>query len=98
MKALILNCTLKPSPATSSTEALANVVIGELKKGAILVEAKEESANASVLKYQPIAISGQKVVIEPKSNLVVDAWVFAVTTGHALPSCIRKSLTGVVNY
>nr|WP_314525283.1 flavodoxin family protein [uncultured Brevundimonas sp.] len=33
MKALILNCTLKPSPATSSTEALANVVIGELKKG-----------------------------------------------------------------
>lgn len=72
--------------------------LGELKKGAILVEAKEESANASALKYQPVAISGQKVEIEPKSNLVVDAWVFAVTTGHALPSCIRKSLTGVVNY
>jgi multimeric flavodoxin WrbA len=33
MKALILNCTLKPSPETSSTEALANVVIGALKKG-----------------------------------------------------------------
>lgn len=33
MKALILNCTLKPSPQTSSTEALAQVVIDELKKG-----------------------------------------------------------------
>lgn len=72
--------------------------LGELKKGAILVEAKEESANASVLKYQPVAIAGQNVTIEPKSNLIVDAWVFAVTTGHTLPSCIRKSLTGVVNY
>ena len=72
--------------------------LGELKKGAILVEAKEESTNASALKYQPVAIAGQDVVIEPKSNLIVDAWVFAVTTGHALPSCIRKSLAGVVNY
>lgn len=26
MKALIINCTLKPSPATSNTEALAKVV------------------------------------------------------------------------
>ena len=33
MKALILNCTLKPSPETSSTEALARVVIAELEKG-----------------------------------------------------------------
>ncbi|WP_312598817.1 flavodoxin family protein [Brevundimonas sp.] len=33
MKALILNCTLKPSPETSTTEALAQVVIDELKKG-----------------------------------------------------------------
>lgn len=72
--------------------------VGELKKGAILVEAKEESASASVLKYQPVAIAGHNVVIEPKSNLIVDAWVIAVTTGHALPSCIRKTLTGVVNY
>ncbi|WP_395943754.1 flavodoxin family protein [Brevundimonas sp.] len=33
MKALILNCTLKPSPETSSTEALARVVIDELERG-----------------------------------------------------------------
>jgi multimeric flavodoxin WrbA len=30
MKALVLNCTLKPSPATSNTEALAGVVIDAL--------------------------------------------------------------------
>ena len=38
MKALILNCTLKPSPATSSTEALAKVVLAELEKGGAEVE------------------------------------------------------------
>nr|DAQ01948.1 MAG TPA: Head fiber protein [Caudoviricetes sp.] len=74
------------------------VALGELKQGSFLVEAKEESTNESALKYKPVAISGQGVVIEPKSNLVVDAWVFAVTNGHPLPSCIRKSLTGVLNY
>ena len=38
MKAVVLNCTLKPSPQTSSTEALANVVIAELEKGGAEVE------------------------------------------------------------
>jgi len=38
MKALILNCTLKPSPERSSTEALAKVVIAELKKGGAITE------------------------------------------------------------
>jgi multimeric flavodoxin WrbA len=33
MKALVLNCTLKPSPQTSSTEALARVLMQELAKG-----------------------------------------------------------------
>lgn len=32
MKVLVLNCTLKPSPQASNTEALANEVITELKK------------------------------------------------------------------
>jgi multimeric flavodoxin WrbA len=32
MKALILNCTLKPSPIPSNTEALANEVMKELEK------------------------------------------------------------------
>jgi len=38
MRAVVLNCTLKPSPATSSTEALAKVVIAELEKGGAQVD------------------------------------------------------------
>ena len=33
MRALVLNCTLKPSPQTSNTEALARVLTAELEKG-----------------------------------------------------------------
>ena len=38
MKAVILNCTLKPSPQVSNTQALADVVIAELGKGGAEVE------------------------------------------------------------
>lgn len=38
MKALVLNCTLKPSPAPSNTEALARVVMAELEKGGAQTE------------------------------------------------------------
>ena len=38
MRAVVLNCTLKPSPGSSSTEALAKVVIGELEKGGAEVD------------------------------------------------------------
>lgn len=38
MKVLILNCTLKPSPETSSTEALARIVMAELEKQKATVE------------------------------------------------------------
>lgn len=38
MKAVILNCTLKPSPQVSSTEALAKVVQAELEKGGASVD------------------------------------------------------------
>ena len=38
MRALVLNCTLKPSPAPSNTEALARVVVAELEKGGAEVE------------------------------------------------------------
>lgn len=35
MKALVLNCTLKPSPETSNTEALARVVMDQLEKDGV---------------------------------------------------------------
>jgi multimeric flavodoxin WrbA len=38
MKALVLNCTLKPSPATSNTEALARVVIDALSEDDVETE------------------------------------------------------------
>jgi multimeric flavodoxin WrbA len=38
MKALVINCTLKPSPAPSNTQALADVVIAELRKSDVDVE------------------------------------------------------------
>ena len=38
MSALLLHCTLKPSPETSSTEALARVVMTELEKGGATTE------------------------------------------------------------
>ena len=38
MRAVVLNCTLKPSPGVSNTEALARVVIAELEKGGADVE------------------------------------------------------------
>ncbi len=38
MRAVVLNCTLKPSPGTSNTEALAKVVIAELEKGGAEVD------------------------------------------------------------
>lgn len=37
MKALVVNCTLKPSPATSNTEALAKVVIDKLREEGVEV-------------------------------------------------------------
>lgn len=38
MRALVLNCTLKPSPATSNTQALANIVIEALEGHGVNVE------------------------------------------------------------
>ncbi|AQR61934.1 NADPH-dependent FMN reductase [Brevundimonas sp. LM2] len=38
MRAVVLNCTLKPSPETSSTEALAQVLVEELEQGGAQVE------------------------------------------------------------
>lgn len=38
MKALVINCTLKPSPEPSNTEALARVVVEQLEKDGVEVE------------------------------------------------------------
>ena len=38
MRALVLNCTLKPSPAESNTEALARVVTGSLEREGVEID------------------------------------------------------------
>ena len=38
MRALVLNCTLKPSPATSNTQALADVVVAALEEKGVDVD------------------------------------------------------------
>lgn len=38
MRALVLNCTLKPSPASSNTEALTEVVIEALRQRGVAVD------------------------------------------------------------
>jgi multimeric flavodoxin WrbA len=38
MRALVINCTLKPSPETSNTEALARVVAEEMEKRGVAVD------------------------------------------------------------
>jgi multimeric flavodoxin WrbA len=38
MRAVVLNCTLKPSPAPSNTQALADVVIAELRQRGVEVD------------------------------------------------------------
>ena len=38
MRALLLNCTLKPSPATSNTQALADVVVRALEDAGVETE------------------------------------------------------------
>ena len=38
MRAIVLNCTLKPSPAESNTDALAQVVIDALQRAGVAVE------------------------------------------------------------
>ena len=38
MRALLLNCSLKPSPAASSTQALADVVVRALEEAGVDIE------------------------------------------------------------
>lgn len=61
MKALVLNCTLKPSPAASNTEALAQEVVTELQN--LGVETKM------------VRVADHNIITGIKSDLgEVDAW------------------------
>ena len=70
-----------------------------IAEGAYIFQAAAESAsNTSAFKYIPAAITGTGVHVEAGDNVIVDAWVMAVTKGHALPAAIASLLKGIINY
>lgn len=73
--------------------------IGEVEKGAQIVEAKAQSADTtSALKYTPLAIAGTGKPIVQGDNIDMDAWVIGVTKDLPLPECITNNLKGIINY
>lgn len=72
--------------------------LGAIAIGACIAEAAAASSDASALKYTPLAISGTGKPIKANTNLDVDAWLIGVTKGNNLPACVRKYLTGIINY
>lgn len=72
--------------------------LGAISAGGQLVEAAEESADASALKYTPLAISGTGKPVIANTNLNVDAWLIAVTKGNKLPAFVESALKGIINY
>lgn len=75
-----------------------SAALGAVALGGAIAEAKEASTDGSALKYTPLAVSGTGKPILPKTNLDVDAWLIGVTKGNALPDCVSKYLTGIINY
>lgn len=75
-----------------------DAAVGVVNAGESIAEAKEQSSDASVLKYVPFAVAGTGKPIRPNDNVDTDAWVLAVTKGNKLPDCVDKALKGVVNY
>ena len=71
----------------------------KIEKDAFLIQAKAESSTTtSALKYVPLAISGTGKPSVQGQNFDTDAWVMAVTKGNPLPDCVKKHLTGIINY
>lgn len=71
--------------------------LGKLNKGAYIFEAASVGSSAS-LKHTPKAINGTGKAFNTDSNINTDAWLFAVTKGHELPSAIAEALPGIINY
>lgn len=91
MKALVLNCTLKPSPEPSSTEALARVVISELEQGGAevdIVRLVDLNLKPGVRTYEGEGDDWPKV---HEKIMAADILVFATPTwvGQMSSVCMR---------
>ena len=74
-----------------------DTAIGAVAPGGTIVEAKEDSADASALKYEPQSVNGTGQPFDPKSNISTDAWVMAVTKNNPVPGFIVGKLKGIIN-
>jgi multimeric flavodoxin WrbA len=78
MKALVVNCTLKPSPETSNTEALAEVVVAKLREEG--VEVSEIRAVDKDIKPGVESDMGGGDEWPPIREAILDAEILVVAT------------------
>ena len=71
--------------------------IGAIPQGGCIVEAKEDSADKSALKYEPQSVNGTGQPFDPKDNISTDAWVIGVTNKNPVPQFIIDKLKGIIN-
>ncbi|HTT93953.1 MAG TPA: flavodoxin family protein [Solirubrobacterales bacterium] len=90
MKAMIVNCTLKPSPETSNTEALAAVVAGKLREEG--VEVSEIRAVDADIKPGVETDMGEGDGWPPihEALLAADILVIATPTWLARPASVTQ--------
>lgn len=90
---------INTSEKTHDTVTIGTTLGVKIEKDGFLIQAKAESSTTtSALKYVPLAISGTGKPIVQGQNFDTDAWVMAVTKGNPLPDCVKKHLTGIINY
>lgn len=90
---------INTSEKTHDTVTIGTTLGVKIEKDGFLIQAKAESSTTtSALKYVPLAISGTGKPVVQGQNFDTDAWVMAVTKGNPLPDCVKKHLTGIINY
>ena len=91
------------SAISTSNTAYDEITIGTtlgvaLTAGAAIYQGNTTGASAGAFKYEPFAITGTGSVVKGDTNVIVDAWIHAVTTGNELPPLIAGALKNVSNY
>ena len=74
-----------------------STALGEISLGGFLVEAKETATSGAALKYEPQSVCGTGKPIDPKSNIITDAWVIGVTKKNPVPAFLIEKLKGIIN-
>ncbi len=92
LKALVLSCTLKKSPAPSNTEALANVVISELKKQSVEVEMVRLVDYKILPGVSSDEGNGDEWPVIHQKLLASDILIIATPTWIARPSSISQQV------